>query len=216
MRAKQYVDSIAKKVKCNGEKKKDIKKQLLADINARMSDGESLDDIISKMGTIDEIAEGFNENISPDEQKKYKRNKVIKTAVFIVLLLSILSGLTYWKMPKAVNIEESKYFDKAQVEAAMKQTVEQLDAGEYDALKRNSISQMEKFLNQEERDKIRSQVSEADWGERNNFGPIYIAELAQGNDHFAVGEDTVAYENVSVTYRLTYDEDMLLAGLYVR
>lgn len=43
-----------------------------------------------------------------------------------------------------------------------------------------------------------------------------MVEMAQGNQHFAVGEVTVAYENVSVTYRLTYDEDMLLAGLYVR
>lgn len=216
MTAEQYVNSIAKKIKCGGAKRKDIKQQLLTDINSRMAGGEILDDVISKMGTIDEIAKEFNETISPEEQKKFKRNKILKTAVFLVLLLTGLSCMTYWKMPKASGIEESRYFDKAQVEAAMKQTVEQLDAGEFDTLKENSISEMDKFLNQEEAKKIRSQVTETDWGERTNFGPIYMVEMAQGNQHFAVGEVTVSYENVSVTYRLTYDENMLLAGLYVR
>ena len=45
---------------------------------------------------------------------------------------------------------------------------------------------------------------------------VYMAEVIQGGRHFAVGEMTVTYENVSATYRLTYDENMRLAGLYVR
>lgn len=216
MTAKQYVNSIVKKIKCASGKKKDIEQQLLTDINLRMSKGETLEEIISQMGSANEIADGYNENISEKEQKKYKRNKVLKIVVLIILLLMVLSCLIYWMMPKALDIEKSKYFDKAQVEAVMKQTVEQLDAGEYKTLKENSISQMERFLNQEETEKMRASVSEDDWGQRNNFGPAYIAEFSQGNDHFAVGEITVAYENISVTYRLTYDQDMRLAGLYVR
>lgn len=216
MTAKQYVNAIVKKIRCDGKKKKDIRQQLLADVNARVSHGETLEDVISKMGAVNEIADGFNETISEKEQKKYKRNKVFRNAGLILLLLTALSGLTYWKMPKASAIEESKYFDKAQVETVMKETVEQIDAEEFDRLKKNSISKMDQFLNQEEMAKVRSQVSEGDWGQRKNFGPAYIAELSQGNDHFAVGEITVAYENVSVTYRLTFDQDMRLAGLYVR
>lgn len=55
-----------------------------------------------------------------------------------------------------------------------------------------------------------------DWGERKQFGAVYMVEVIQGNSHLAVGEMTVTYENVSVTYRLTYDEDMRFAGIYVR
>ena len=216
MSAKQYVNSIVKKIRCDSKKKKDIKQQLLTDVGLRMSKGETLEKIISQMGSINEIADGFNENISEKEQKRYKRNKVFKNAAFILLLLVVLSCLTYWKMPKAVGIEDSKYFDKAQVEAVMKKTVEQIDAEEYDALKENVISGMEQFLNQEAREEMRKSVSETDWGQRNNFGQIYIVEMVQGNDHFAVGEIAVAYENISVIYRLTYDQDMRLAGLYVR
>ena len=49
MTAEQYVNSIAKKIKCSGAKRKDIKQQLLTDINSRMTGGETLDDIISKI-----------------------------------------------------------------------------------------------------------------------------------------------------------------------
>ena len=55
-----------------------------------------------------------------------------------------------------------------------------------------------------------------DWGERKQFGAVYMIEVIQANKHLAVGEMTVTYENVSVTYRLTYDEDMHFAGIYVR
>ena len=126
MTAKQYVNAIVKKIRCDGKKKKDIRQQLLADVNARVSHGETLEDVISKMGGVNEIADGFNETISEKEQKKYKRNKMLRNAGLILLLLTALSGLTYWKMPKASAIEESRYFDKAQVETVMKETVEQL------------------------------------------------------------------------------------------
>lgn len=216
MTAKQYVNSIVKKIKCDGKKREDIKQQLLTDVDLRISKGEKLEDIISQMGSTDEIANGFNENISKQEQKRYARNKTLKSVALVVLLLAVLSCLTYWKMPKGMDIEKSKYFDKAQVEAVMKETVEQLDAGEYSTLQSNSISQMNQYLNQESRAEMRKTVSDTEWGERRSFGPAYIAELVQGNDHYAVGEITVSYENISVTYRLTYDQDMRLAGIYVR
>lgn len=36
MDAKKYVNAIARKIKCNGKKKKEIKKQLLLDIDMRI------------------------------------------------------------------------------------------------------------------------------------------------------------------------------------
>ena len=62
---------------------------------------------------------------------------------------------------------------------------------------------------------VRKQIAE-DWGQRESFGVLYTMELVQGNEHFAVGEVTVSYENATVTYRLTYDREMQLAGLFIR
>ena len=63
MDAKKYVNAIAGKIRCNEKKKKEIKKQLMMDIDMRIKQGETLAEIISQMGTVKEIADSFNENI---------------------------------------------------------------------------------------------------------------------------------------------------------
>lgn len=215
MDEKRYVNAVARKLKCGGTRKREIKRQLLADMQARENYGERLDDIISRMGKAEEIAEGFNENISVEERKRYARNRVLKIVIPIALALFFLGMAGYWLFPKTVDIEKSRYFDKEEVEAAMKETVELLDAEEYAALQENATAQMQSLLNAETRESMRETLSD-DWGERRQFGAVYLVEVVQGNRHLAVGEMTVTYENVSVTYRLTYDEDMRLAGIYVR
>lgn len=215
MSEKRYVKAVARKIRCGGKRKKEIERQLLTDIQMREKQGERLEEIIARMGSAEEIADGFNESISAQEQKKYARNKVLKIAAPIVLTVLFLGLFVYCLFPKSADIERSKYFDKDRVEAAMKETIELLDAEDYATLQENAIPQMLAFLNAETRADMRSTLSD-DWGERKQFGAVYMVELIQGNRHFAVGEMTVTYENVSVTYRLTYDEDMRLAGIYVR
>ena len=215
MDAKKYVNAIVKKIKCDGKKKKEIKKQLLADIYMRMKQGERLEEIISQMGTVKEIADGFNENISPKEQKRYVRNKVMKIVISIIAVLVFLILFVYWMFPKSFDIEQSKYFNKDQVETVMKETIELLDAGDYIALQERVTPKMQTLLNAETMDNVKGALSD-DWGERKMFGAVYMVELIQGSRHFAVGEITDTYENVSATYRLTYDEDMRLSCIYVR
>lgn len=215
MDEKRYVKTVARKIWCGGKRKKEIERQLLTDIQMREKQGERLEEIIARMGSAEEIADGFNENIPAQEQKRYARNRVLKIVVPVVLTVLFLGLFVYWLFPKSVDIERSKYFDKDRVEAAMKETIELLDAEDYAALQENAIPQMQPLLNAETRADMRSTLSD-DWGERKQFGAVYMAELIQGNRHLAVGEMTVTYENVSVTYRLTYDEDMRFAGIYVR
>lgn len=97
----------------------------------------------------------------------------------------------------------------------IKETIELLDAGDYTALQKSVTPQMQTLLDEETMDKAKSMLSN-DWGERKMFGAVYAVELVQGNGHFAIGKMTVTYENVSATYRLIYDEDMRLSGIYVR
>ena len=215
MGEKKYVNAVARKLKCEGKRKREIKKQLLADIQMRENQGERLEEIISRMGKAGELADGFNENISVEEQRRYARNKVLKIVIPTVLAVIFIGMAGFWMLPKTVDIEESRVFDKEEVEAAMKETIELLDAEDYDALQKNAIPTMKPLLNAETRENMRRTLSD-DWGERKQFGAVYMVEVIQGNSHLAVGEMTVTYENVSVTYRLTYDEDMRFAGIYVR
>ena len=215
MGEKKYVNAVARKLKCDGKRKREIKKQLLADIQMRENQGERLEEIISRRGKAGELADDFNENISVEEQRRYARNKVLKIVIPTVLAVIFIGMAGFWMLPKTVDIEESRVFDKEEVEAVMKETIELLDAEDYDTLQKNAIPTMKPLLNAETRENMRRTLSD-DWGERKQFGAVYMVEVIQGNSHLAVGEMTVTYENVSVTYRLTYDEDMRFAGIYVR
>lgn len=55
-----------------------------------------------------------------------------------------------------------------------------------------------------------------DFGERQSMGPPYLAEVVQYGKHYCICEVTVSYEHVNVIYRITYDQDMQISGLYIR
>lgn len=173
MDEKKYVNAVARKLKCGGKRKREIKRQLLADIQARENQGERLEDIISRMGKAEEIAEGFNENISVEEQKRYAGSRVLKIVIPIVVVLLLIVMVVYWMVPKTVDIEKSRIFDKEEVEEVMKETVELLDAEEYSALQENAIPQMQSLLNAQTRESMRGTLSD-DWGERKQFGAAYL------------------------------------------
>lgn len=215
MTTKQYVNAITRKIKCPSGKKKEIKKQLLADIGLRMEQGENAEDILARMGSVKEIAESFNENISMEERKKFVRNKILKIVISVALLLLLLAGLIYWMMPKFKSLGNDGGVSESQVEELMKETVVLLDEGDYASLQAMAVSQMVTFLNEETVNAARLQISD-NWGERTRFGTAYITEVTQGNTKYRVGEITVSYENVNIIYTLTYDDEMKLAGLYMR
>lgn len=215
MTAEKYVKKIIKRIKCGGEKKKEIGKQLLMDIKARLNEGETLENIFLQMGTAEEIASSFNESISLAEQKKYRRNKIVKIVLPIILALAVLAGLVYWMLPKMADIETSDYFSKPEVEETMKETIELLDKGDYSSLQERAIPQLVSSLNKDIIENAKKSIGD-NWGGKKQFGKAYIQEIVQRNQHFVIGQITVTYENASVTYTITFDSDMKLAGLYMK
>lgn len=215
MNANHYINKIARKIKCSAAKKKEIKKELLMEIELRQEQGEALENIISQMGNIKEIADSFNENISPKEKRKYVVKKALSIVAVIafVLLLAIIA--LYKIVPRSVDIEKSEYFDKQVVEDTVKETIILLDDEEYSILQENAIEKMKELINEETLGSAKAQVAD-EWGKRQSFGAIYMTEVIQGKEHFVVAQIAVSYEYVTAVYTLTYDKDMKLAGIYVR
>ncbi len=215
MNVNRYVNQITKKIRCTSEKKVEIRKDLLTDINCRLEKGETLENVMAQMGSVQEIADSFNESLSEEEQKKYKRSKVINIVVPVAVLVALIILYICFVIPKGVNITDSEYFTQEQVEAAMKNTVALLDAGDYAALQENCSEEMKSVMTAETMEDVKKQMAE-DWGSQQSVGITYMSELEQEGRHYVVCEMTVGYENISVTYRLTYDEDMKLTGIYIR
>lgn len=215
MSPEKYVKQVTRKVVCSKSKKRDIERQLLAEITERMQTGEALEDILSSMGSVDEIAEGFNESISETEKKACKRQKLYKILIVVVLLIVIAGFFIRWVLPKTSDVRESQIFNESEVEQKLTEVIDLLDKNDYDTLQEMSIDQLKSVLTKTTMDSAKEDLS-TDWGKRTALGNIYSQEVTQKGQHYVICQVNASYENVSVTYTITFDEDMKLAGLYLK
>ena len=123
MNVNNYVNKIVRKIKCSSARRKEIRKQLQMDIELRMQQGESLEQVMSQMGDIREIADSFNENISAVEKKKYTLKKILTIVAVVVVFLALIAIGIYRALPKSVASEDSTYFDKQTVTEAVERAI---------------------------------------------------------------------------------------------
>lgn len=215
MSPEKYVKQVTRKVLCNKNKKRDIERQLLAEIEERMQGGEALTDILSSMGSAEEIAEGFNESISDMEKRQCKRKKIYRILAFVVAILLLAGILIRWSLPKTNDVKESRIFNQTEVEQKLTEVIDLLDQNDYDALKAISIDQLQSALTSATMDGAKADLSN-NWGERTGLGNLYLQEVTQKGQHYVMCQVNASYENISVTYTITFDEHMKLAGLYLK
>lgn len=215
MTAENYVKQIVKKIQCDPKRKQDITKQLLAEIRERTDAGADLNAVLNEMGNVREIAEEFNEEISAEDRRRYRRNRRLKIALPILVVLAILTAAVVWWFPKSNDLAGSSYFDKDTVEQSLMNVISLLEAGSYDALQDLSTDSMSAVMSADSMESVKQSFG-IDFGERTSVGTIYSAEIRQMGKHFAVCEVSVTYGAANVTYTVSFDENMKLAGLYMK
>lgn len=215
MEAEKYVQDIVGKIKCTDKKKKEIKDQLLSDIAMRRNAGESMEQIMEGMGTAGEIAEAFEQNLSEADKKAYKRRKIWMTIGSIVLVLFFLCLFVWWYIPKSADISGDDRFTQEKAAEKVEKVIELLDENDYDSLQGMAVAEMRTMLNQETIGGVKDTIS-ADWGKRQSIGNVYMGGVKQKGKLLIVTQVDAIYENVSVVYTISFDENMELAGLYMR
>lgn len=213
MTKEAYVKSIVKKLKCSGSKKKEIAKQLEADISAELASGQTIEDILERMGTAEAVAKDFNENFSSGEQKAAAKAKGIKITITVLLILAVIAAVVYWLFPK--GSAEIKNFDEEKARERVEFVIDLVDDGDYEQLKEYSVEEIQADSVKDAIEQAKNAIS-SDWGERVSFGTMYQAEIKQMGTTCIVTQVNVSYENVSVTYTITLDKDLRLMGLYMK
>ena len=215
MTAQIYVNKIVKKVKCSRRKREEIRRQLLADIQVEMEQGASLDVVILRMGEPIAIAEEFNQNLSSQEHRKYKRGLAAKAIAGTGAVLAVLALAAAWFLPLNLRFGSSGLFTETAVEAQSKEVIRMLDAEDYEALEACMDVRVQKILTKEVIENAKEQAG-ADWGEFQEFGKCYMSEQRQQGRTRAVVQMNAAYENIGITYTLFFNDDMKLSGFYVK
>lgn len=219
MNAEKYVNRIIKSLKCSGKKKAEIKQQLLSDIGVRMDSGEAWEPIMQSMGTPKEVSEEFNQNLSEDEKRAYKKKKIFRTtaiiAAVILAVLLLLALILRWMLPKFSEIGSSGIFSEEIIEEKTKNVILLLNQDDFEALRADAIGEMKPILTPEKINQARTFVSD-DWGEMDSIGNVYSYEVRQRGKVYAMAQVSVSYENTNATFTLMFNEDMKLAGLYMK
>lgn len=212
---KKYVQKILKKLNCSRKRKNEIGRQLLGDIDLEKSKGKKVADILENMGTPAEIAEEFNNSFSPEEKKKHRKEKRGEWLSIIgVLVLLIVIGV-FWAFPRTTALEHSSVYDAEAVQARAEEVIQLIAAGEYDTILEFSVPQLESVLNEDKMTEIKNTFS-ADWGEFVSYGNVYLGEVKQMGNSSAVVQMNAAYENVSISYTLSFNKEMQLQGLWMK
>ena len=213
MDAEKYVKKIVRNLKCTGAKKKEIGDSLLSDIAARREQGEPMEQIMESMGSPEEIAEAFSQNLSDADRKAYKRRRIGMTIGQIVAALVFLSVLAWWMIPKPASLGDD--LSQEAVTASVENVVVMLNQNDFDGLQELAVDELKSKLTQETMDEVRKGISE-DWGEMQSMGKVYMQGLKQKGKVMVVTQVDAVYENVSVVYTISFDEDLRLGGLYMR
>lgn len=213
MDAEKYVKKIVRNLKCTGAKKKEIGDSLLSDIAARREQGEAMEQIMESMGSPEEIAEAFSQNLSDADRKAYKRRRIGMTIGQIVAALVFLSVLAWWMIPKPAALGDD--LSQEAVTASVENVVIMLNQNDFDGLQELAVDELKSKLTQETMDEVRKNISE-DWGEMQSIGKVYMQGLKQKGKVMVVTQVDAVYENVSVVYTISFNEDLRLGGLYMR
>ena len=176
---KKYIYQIIKKLKCSGKKRREIKRQMLSEMEESISDGSY------GMGNPVEIAEEFNQSFSAEEKKAYKREKRLKVAGIIALLLFVAAGILWWMLPKQIWLEDSKFFDEAKVQEQTEIVIGYLDDDNYLALQQLSDDKMSTLLENDDLKKAKTIIGET-WGAQKSVGNVYMVELTHRGKKSAI------------------------------
>lgn len=110
--------------------------------------------------------------------------------------------------------EES--YDRAYIEALTEEIIVLLDAEDYKTLQEKYASdEMKSYMTKEVIEEAKSAVGN-NWGQFVSNGNIYSGDVTQNGEYFIIVQVNTMYENVSVTYTITFDEDMRVAGLFMK
>ena len=206
---RKFINQIVRRLKCSRKKREEIKRQLLSEMDEeRENSTQTLENAL-------EIAEEFNNSFSEEEKKIYKREKLLKMAGSVLILLILAAGLIWWMLPKQSWLEDSKVFAVDVVEAQAQTVLDCFDRNDYEALKEMSDDKMRDFLNNHDLESDKSLLAE-DWGKRDEIGKVYMVELTQKGRKSAVVQMHVQYEHANVMYTISFNRDIELQGFWMQ
>lgn len=161
------------------------------------------------------FVKGMVINMTSEEKKKRKRKNLLITLGVVLAIIAVIAAVIVWIWPKSKDISESTVFHAQEVEQQTQYIISLLDEADYTTFNTCTTGDMNTTLTPAAITQAKAKVSD-NFGSFVSFGEITMDEMNQHGNVYAFAQQEVKYENVTVIYSLTFDENMKLVGLHIR
>lgn len=212
MNKEAYMKQVMRHLNCQKNKKREIKKELDADIEAALFNKESWEDIQKRLGSPEQLANEFNENLGFVKKKRH----FVVIGVIIVIVGLLIGGYFYIRslIPVTNELGTSGLYEQSVLEEKASQVIELLNAKDFVQLQNLSDSLLAKEISEQKMNAAIEQLGEL--GDYQKITNRLFVEVTQKDATIAVGEMTALYAQRTVTYTISFNQDMQLVGLYMK
>lgn len=219
MTKEAYLKSLKRHLHVSAEKKNEIIGDIDADIEDALSSGESMDAIISRMGSPKKLAAEFNQNLGAKANVWPWIVGVLAIVVVIAggwMFLHSLAQQEKTTQPSFVQTEMgvSGKFDQDAIREKSLEIIELMESGQYETVYNTYFPEEMKQSMSLEQFRQSAEFA-ANMGQMQEVTDEYYAEVTQNGTLFGVSEIHVACENGTLAYRISFTEEMTLGGFYV-
>lgn len=213
MNKERYLKVFRKELLCDKNKAKEICEDLMADIQVAKDNGESWEAVQLRLGSPKMLALEFNDNL--EIQPKKSKFKLLFVVIALVIGLCVLAFF-YLKsfIPETHSLGTSGYFKQSEIEEKTSEVIDAIGQRDYQLIIEMSNSKMKSVLTQRQFDEAIDGLGELGTFEKITH-QIYV-ELTQNEKVNATGEIVANYKKRSVTYTISFDQEMKLSGLYMK
>ena len=143
-----------------------------------------------------------------------------------IVAAAFIAGSTYAAAPAAYAedapqpaaeqpAQAKSPFDEKVLEQHVMATVARFEKGDIDGLQAEATTELRPHLTAEQISGAKAEYAPK-WGARAGVGKPLMTAGKEGDKWYVICELAVGYKATAVVYRLTYDENMKLAGLFIR
>lgn len=136
---------------------------------------------------------------------KINLNRVLSVVLLAVLSVAVLGGCAA-KLPEG--------FEEAEVQAAAENVIELLNQRDADRLTELMTGEMKAVLTEDVQAQIFAMLDES--GAFQEIVDLQMGGSTQNGITYAAVAAKAKYENREITYTISFDQDMKLAGLYLK
>ena len=123
MNQENYLKEVEKHLNCGKARKKQIRRELEADICAASEQGEEWEETRKRMGDPAELAREFNENMGNTKRKMSRPKKILLICAAVAAVLVVLAAVLFWLLPKTYPISASSIFQEETVASEAEESI---------------------------------------------------------------------------------------------